>query len=199
MREKPSYSFSAMKFSCLALALGVTFFLLTGRACALATWIGSWDYVVHHDQEGKPQAAFARLRGDNEALLWLACSRMPAGDDLSEMMSIMAMVSQRGYLGLSSPRGRSTVYWFDNGSPELSYWVYRERAGQLANSEQISAFLEKLSRAQSFVIELSNYRYETQRSEFQFNSADTKVVTDRFRQDCQDIAGLVNANRSLIR
>jgi hypothetical protein len=71
--------------------------------------------------------------------------------------------------------------------------------GQLANSEQVALFLEKLSGAQSLVIELSNYRYETQRSEFQFNAVDTKAVAERFRQDCRDIAGRVNADQSLIR
>lgn len=197
MREKPSYSL--IKLSHLALALGMTCSIAIGQAWAFATWIGSWDYVLRHDQEGKPQAVFARLRGDNEALLWLTCSRIPAGDDHSGIMSMTAAVSQRSYLGPSASRGRSTVYWFDDGSPELSYWVYRGKVGQLANSEQVALFLDKLSGAQSLVIELSNYRYETQRSEFQFSAADTKAVAERFRQDCRDIAGEVNAGRSLIR
>lgn len=199
MREKPSYSYSLKKVSCLTLALGIACSIAVGQVQALATWIGSWDYVLRHDEEGKPQAAFARLRGEDEALLWLTCSRMAAGQDLPEAVSMTAAVSQKSYLGISAPRGRSTVYWFDNGSPELSYWVYRGRVGQLANSEQVSLFLEKLSGAQSLVVELSNYRYETQRSEFQFDAADTKAVAERFRQDCRDIAGRVNADRSLIR
>ncbi|PVE22806.1 hypothetical protein DC522_18830 [Microvirga sp. KLBC 81] len=186
------------KFLCLAVALGITSSFAAGQVQALATWIGSWDYVLRHDQDGKPQAAFARLRGDNEALLWLTCSRMPVGEDLPEVVSMTAAVSQKSYLGPSAPRGRSTIYWFDDGSPELSYWVYRGRVGRLANSEQVSLFLKKLSGARSLVIELSNYRYETQRSEFQLNAADTKAVAERFRQDCRDIAGRVSADQSLI-
>ncbi|WP_134496217.1 hypothetical protein [Microvirga pakistanensis] len=169
------------------------------RAQALAAWIGSWDYVLQHDQEGRPKAAFARLRGDDEALLWLTCTRYPNGGETQEALALSATVSQKSYLGRSPLRGRSTVYWFDDGSPELSYWVYREKAGQLASPEQVSRFLERLTGAQSLVIELSNYRYETQRSQFQLNPLDTKRVAERFRQDCRDIAGPANANLPLIR
>jgi hypothetical protein len=199
MSQQPSYSFSFKKFSVLALALGSAWLLANGPAQAFATWIGSWDYILRHDPEGQPQAAFARLRGNNEALLWLTCARSSNDSDAPEAMSLTATVSQKGFLGRSTPRGRSTVYWFDNGSPELAYWTYRDKAGQMANAEQVSLFLKKITDAQSLVIELSNYRYETQRSEFRLNAADTKRVAERFRQDCRDIAVRANADLPVIR
>ncbi|WP_139165420.1 hypothetical protein [Microvirga guangxiensis] len=199
MSKQPSYLFSAQTVFSLALVLGAAGFYATAPAQAFATWIGSWDYVLRHDQEGKPQAAFARLRGESEALLWLTCSRLTTGEDKPETLSMTATVSQKGYLGRSTSRGRSTVYWFDDRSPELAYWIYREKAGQMANAEQVSVFLNRITEARSLVIELSNYRYETQRSEFRFNAVDTKNVAERFRQDCRDIASLAKADSSLIR
>lgn len=199
MSQQPSYLISARCISSLALVLGAAWFFAPERAQALATWIGSWDYVVRHDQEGRPQAAFARLRGDNEALLWLTCARSSADNDAPDTVSLSATVSQKGFLGRSAPRGRSTVYWFDDGSPELSYWVYRDKAGQMSSTEQVSRFLDRLKGAQTLVIELSDYRYEARRSAFQFDPADTKAVAERFRQDCRDIAGLAKAESPLIR
>jgi hypothetical protein len=187
------------KISSVALALAVVSVLACDQAKALATWIGSWDYILRHDQEGRPQAAFARLRGDNEALLWLTCARHSAGEDVPGTVSTTATVSQKSYLGHSTPRGRSTVFWFDDGMPELAYWTYQGKAGQMADTRQVSLFLERLVGAKSLVIELSNYRYETQRSEFQLDTADTKAVAERFRQDCRDIAGRANADSPLIR
>jgi hypothetical protein len=199
MSKRPSCLFSLAKLSSLVVAAGIASSLAAGKARALATWIGSWDYVLRQDQDGKPQAAFARLRGDDEALLWLTCSRAPADGDLPHAMSMAAAISQKSYLGQSSRRGRSTVFWFDDGSPELGYWIYRDRVGQIADTEQVAQFLDKLVRAQTLVVELSNYRLETQRSEFQFDAADTKVVAERFRQDCRDIANLASGDISSIR
>ena len=199
MSNQPSYFSIAKNSFRLALVLGAAGLCGTEPAQALATWIGSWDYVVRNDPDGKPQAAFARVRGDNEALLWLTCARLSAGEDKPEALSLTATVSQKAYLGRSTPRGRSTVYWFDDKSPELAYWTYREKAGQMANAEQVSDFLNNLAEAQTLVIELSNFRYETQRSEFRFDTSDTKTVAERFRQDCQDIASLTKADSPLIR
>ncbi|MXQ11691.1 hypothetical protein [Microvirga makkahensis] len=183
----------------VAVLLGAAGMFASNKAEALDTWIGSWDYVLQHDQEGRPSAAFARLRGDDEALLWLTCARYPTDGKAQKAVSLSATVSQKSYLGRSPSRGRSTVYWFDDGSPELSYWVYRERAGQIASAEQVTRILEKMTDAQSLVIELSNYRYETLRSQFQFNPLDTKRVAERFRQDCRAIAGPANADSPSIR
>jgi hypothetical protein len=198
MSWKPSYSFSLKNVLSLSLVLGTAWLLVTEQAQALATWVGSWDYVVRHDQEGRPQVAFARLRGDDEALLWLTCAKFSASSETTEVLSLTATVSQKSYLGRSTSRGRSTVYWFDDGSPELSYWIYREKAGQMASTDQVSRFLEKLSGAQSLVIELSNYRYETQQSKFHLDPTETKRVAERFRQDCRDIAGRAKADSVLI-
>lgn len=164
------------------------------QAQAMAMWIGSWDYVLRNDADGKPQAVFARLRGDGDALLWLTCSKFSQNGDDQAITSVAAAVSQKAYLGYSSSRGRSTVYWFDNGSPELGYWIYRDRVGHISGWGQVTALLDKLTNTQKMVIELSNYRYEAQRSEFTFNENDTKTVAERFRQDCQNIIGPQHAS-----
>lgn len=190
MSSQPSYFSLSVKFVGLVAAVLVTGSLPASRAQALATFIGSWDYVVNHDPDGKPMAAFARLQGVDDSLLWLTCSRYSATGERPQVVSMAAAVSQKGYLGHSSIRGRSTVYWFDDGSPELGYWTYRGRAGHIAGQEQVNRFLDKITGAQTLTIELSNYRLETLRSEFQFDSADTKAVADKFRQDCRTISGL---------
>lgn len=199
MRKQPFHAFLFMNFCCFAVVASIALSTASSQALAMATWIGSWDYVVRNDQEGKPQAAFARLQGVDESLLWLTCSRYSANSDQPQVVSVAAAVSQRSYLGHSSIRGRSTVYWFDDGSPELGYWMYRGRVGHIADREQVNAFLDRLVGAQKLVIELSNYRLEPQRSEFQLNSADTKTVADKFRQDCQDISSLAGGSTASIR
>lgn len=199
MRQQPFHPFSLSYFCRFAAIAGLAWSLASSQASAMATWIGSWDYVLRHDQEGKPQAAFARLQGVDDSLLWLTCSRYSANGDWPQVMSVAAAVSQKSYLGHSSIRGRSTVYWFDDGSPELGYWTYRGRVGQIADREQVNLFLDKLVEARTLVIELSNYRLEPQRSEFQLNTADTKTVADKFRQDCRDISSLAGGNTAWVR
>jgi hypothetical protein len=156
-------------------------------AGAVANWFGSWDYVLRHDAEGQPLAAFARLRGENGSLLWLTCQRQVLESDEPPVSFITAAVAQKQYLGRSDPRGRSTVYWFDGGSPEVGHWVYRDRYGQIPVPEQVHAFVDRLSQAQSLTVELSNYRYETRTVEFHLNAGDTRNVAERFRKDCGDI------------
>ena len=150
-------------------------------------WLGSWDYVLRHDAEGQPQAAFARLRGEKGSLLWLTCQRQSLDGDQPPVRFSTVAVAQRQYLGRSDPRGRSTVYWFDGGTPEVGHWLYRDRYGQIPEPEEVRAFVEKLAGASSLTVELSNYRYETQKLEFQLEPADTRNVADRFRKDCGDI------------
>jgi hypothetical protein len=156
-------------------------------AGAVANWFGSWDYVLRHDPEGQPQAAFARLRGENGSLLWLTCQRQVLDSEQPPVPFITAAVAQKQYLGRSDPRGRSTVYWFDGGSPEVSHWIYRDRHGQIAEPEQVHAFVDRLARAHSLTVELSNYRYETRKLEFHLDVGDTRNVAERFRKDCGDI------------
>ncbi|MBM6581996.1 hypothetical protein ILT44_17490 [Microvirga sp. BT689] len=176
---------------CLVL-LGATALVhasLNREAQAVATWFGAWDYVLRHDTDGRPQAAFARIPGENGSLLWLSCSRSGAGSDLSPATSFTVAISQKYYLGRSDPHGRSTVYWFDSGTPQVARWMYRDRHGQIPDRVQTNAFIDRLAKAENLVVQLSNYRLEAQRSEFRFNAVDTKGVADRFRKDCQDILG----------
>jgi hypothetical protein len=160
---------------------------LPTAASAVANWFGSWDYVLRHDAEGQPLAAFARLRGENGSLLWLTCQRQVLESDEPPVSFITAAVAQKQYLGRSDPRGRSTVYWFDGGSPEVGHWVYRDRYGQIPVPEQVHAFVDRLAQAQSLIVELSNYRFETRTVEFRLNAEDTRNVAERFRKDCGDI------------
>ena len=159
----------------------------SNEAGAVANRFGSWDYVLRHDAEGQPQAAFARLYGESGSLLWLTCQRQVLDSEMPPVPFITAAVLQKQYLGRSDSRGRSTVYWFDGGSPEVGHWIYRDRHGQIPDPEQVHAFVERLAQARSLTIELSNYRYETRKLEFRFDTGDTRNVADRFRQDCKDI------------
>jgi len=157
---------------------------LNAGAKAAASLLGSWDYVLRHDVEGQPQAAFARLRGEKGSLLWLTCQRQSLDGDQPPVRFSTVAIAQRQYLGRSDSRGRSTVYWFDEGTPEVGHWLYRDRYGQIPEAEEVRTFVEKLSGARSLTVELSNYRFETQKLEFQLDAADTKNVADRFRKDC---------------
>jgi hypothetical protein len=96
-------------------------------------------------------------------------------------------IAQRQYLGRSDPRDRSTAYWFDDGTPEVGHWLYRDRYGKIPEPENVRTFVEKLAGARSLTVELSNYRYEAHKLEFQLDPADTRNVADRFRKDCGDI------------
>ncbi|MEE1655397.1 hypothetical protein VB618_04240 [Microvirga sp. CF3062] len=169
-------------FASIALLL-----VVPSKAGALANRFGSWDYVLRHDAEGQPQAAFARLYGQNGSLLWLTCQRQVLDSELPPTPFITAAVLQKQYLGRSDPRGRSTVYWFDGGSPEVGHWVYRDRHGQIPDPEQVHAFIQRLAQARTLTVELSNYRYETRTLDFHFDAGDTKDVADRFTKDCRDI------------
>lgn len=188
-----------MKVFCLVAAALVTCSLTASQARALATFIGSWDYMVKHDPEGMPQAAFARLQGIDDSLLWLTCSRYSANEDQPQKVSMAAAVSQKGYLGHSSLRGRSTIYWFDDGSPELGFWIYNGRVGQIAGREQVNLFLDRIVGAETLTIELTNYRLEPLRSEFRFDAADTKTLADKFRQDCRAISSAAGEKTASIR
>jgi hypothetical protein len=165
----------------------VTSAIIPTEAGAVANSLGSWDYVLRHDADGQPLAAFARLRGENGSLLWLTCQRHVLDSEEPPVSFITAAVAQKQYLGRSDPRGRSTVYWFDGGSPEVGHWIYRDRYGQIPEPEQVHAFIDRLARAQSLTVELSNYRYETRKLEFHLNVGDTRNVAERFRKDCGDI------------
>ena len=173
----------------LGLAALVAFLACRSDAQAIATWFGAWDYVLQHDSDAQPQAAFARLQGEDGALLWLTCQKQILAEDQPPVPFITAAVRQRQYLGRSGPRGRSTVYWFDGGTPEVGHWIYRDRHVQIPDRKEVDAFVDKLAGARSLTVELSNYRYETTTFEFRLNAADTRNLAERFRKDCDSIFG----------
>lgn len=171
------------------LTAGIAATVFSGESLGLATWFGPWDYVLKQDDEGQPQAAFARLRGKNGSLLWLTCQRFASDSDQAPVPFTSVAVAQKQFLGRSDPGGRSTVYWFDNKGPEVGHWIYRDRHGQMPDPAQVRDFVDKLAGAESLTVELSNYRYETQQYEFRLDPRDTGNVADRFRKDCSDILG----------
>jgi hypothetical protein len=187
LKKISSYTHTRIVRMAAGLASLAGFLAIPNEAGAVANWFGSWDYVLRHDAEGQPLAAFARLRGENGSLLWLTCQRRVLDIEQPPVSFITAAVAQKQYLGRSDPRGRSTVYWFDGGSPEVGHWIYRDRYGQIPVPEQVHAFVDRLAQAQSLTVELSNYRYETRKVEFRLNAGDTRNVAERFRKDCGDI------------
>ncbi|MBJ6123900.1 hypothetical protein [Microvirga splendida] len=188
MLKKPSFH-TRSRIAGLAAGLMSLAALLAvpSKAGAVANRFGSWDYVLRHDADGQPQAAFARLYGEGGSLLWLTCQRQVTDGDLPAVSFITAAVLQKQYLGRSDSRGRSTVYWFDGGSPEVGHWIYRDRHGQIPEPDQVHAFVDRLAEAQNLTVELSNYRYETRKLQFQLDPGDTRNVADRFKQDCRSI------------
>jgi hypothetical protein len=176
-----------IKLLAVGLTAGIVGMGFPGESHGLATWFGPWDYVLKHDDEGQPQAAFARLRGENGSLLWLTCQRFASEPDQPSIPFTTVAVAQKQFLGRSNPNGRSTVYWFDDNSPEVGHWIYRDRHGQMPDPDQVRAFVDKLAGAKSLTVELSNYRYETQQHEFRLEPKDTGTVADRFRKDCAAI------------
>lgn len=180
---------SPFRFKLLTAGLtaGIIGMGVSSESHGLATWFGPWDYVLRHDDEGQPQAAFARLQGENGTLLWLTCQRFASEPDQPSIPFMTVAVAQKQFLGRSNPNGRSTVYWFDDTGPTVGHWIYRERHGQIPDPGQVWAFIERLAGAKSLTIELSNYRYETRQHAFRFDPKDTSNVADRFRKDCAAI------------
>ncbi len=161
---------------------------VSAGAQAAATSFGSWEYAVNRDAEKRSEAVYARTRSDDGAYLWLACTKV-FDEEHPAAISVTATVAQRQFLGKSSPRGRSTVYWFDDGSPEVSNWTYRDHYGQMSGGEPVKGFLEKLTDAETLVVELSDYRLDRRPSKFKLNREDTRSVADRFRKDCGALPG----------
>ena len=178
---------SRLKVVALGAAVSISGMTISGESHGLATWFGAWDYVLKHDEEGQPQAAFARLHGENGSLLWLTCQRFASDPDQPSVPFTTVAVAQKQFLGRSDVHGRSTVYWFDGGSPEVGHWIYRDRHGQIPDPGEVRAFVDKMAGAKTLTIELSNYRYETKQHEFRFDPRDAATVADRFRKDCNDI------------
>jgi hypothetical protein len=187
-----------LKLLAAGLTAGIAGMGFSSESHGLATWFGPWDYVLRHDNEGQPQAAFARLQGENGSLLWLTCQRFASEPDRPSTPFMTVAVAQKQFLGRSNPNGRSTVYWFDDNSPEVGHWIYRDRHGQIPDPGQVRAFVDRLAGSKSLTIELSNYRYETQQHEFRFDPKDTSNVADRFRKDCAAILREKTDDSSLV-
>src|SRR5215212_2528445 len=109
---------SRLRVFAMGTAVSLSGMIVSSGSYGLATWFGPWDYVLRHDEEGQPQAAFVRLRGENGSLLWLTCQRSASDPDQPPVPFTTVAVAQKQFLGRSDTHGRSTVYWFDGGSPE---------------------------------------------------------------------------------
>jgi hypothetical protein len=174
------------KARAFALSFGVAILLLRAVPVIAKTG-GSWEYVVKTNLEGDPQMALARLRSKDGSALWISCSHVASPDMKTVSILVAATVTAARFLGSSNPKGRSTVMWFDEDPPEVSHWVYRDRYGQLRGEKNVKDFVEHLVASERLVVELSNYRYETLRSEFSLDRDRTRVVADRFAKDCNSI------------
>jgi hypothetical protein len=150
---------------------------------------GAWDYALKRNETGAPQAVWARAKGRGGSILWLSCSKRLSDEDGKATVTHAATVSQKRYLGPSGAKGRSTVYWFDDGTPNVSSWIYNDRYGQLIGPEKVDAFLQSLASSETLVIELSDYRYVGLNAEFDLRPDETKAIAGRFSEDCRKLAG----------
>lgn len=149
---------------------------------------GAWDYALQSSEGGPPDRAMARVLGEEGAALWISCTRVAREDGEAPAMTVAATVTQKAYLGPSAGKGRSTVYWLDDRPPEVSYWVYRDRYGQMREEGDVKSFVASLATAEKLIIELTNYRFETSNVMFSLKPSETKAVAERFSKDCQAIA-----------
>jgi hypothetical protein len=109
-------------------------------------------------------------------------------EDEPPQVAVAATVMQKAYLGPSDNKGRSTVYWLDDRPPEVSPWIYRDRYGQLRGEDQVMGFVASLATAQTFIVELANYRLEPRSVKFALDPGETRAVAERFSKDCRSIA-----------
>lgn len=173
-------------FLCAAWLLG-TVALDPQAGAATTKSFGAWDYTLQNGEDGPPDRALARFLGEEGNALWLSCTRIAAEEGGPSTVAVAATVMQKTYLGPSGAKGRSTVYWLDDRPPEVSYWVYRDRYGQLREAEDVMSFVASLATAEKLIIELANYRFETRSVKFALRPSETKAVVERFSKDCQSI------------
>jgi hypothetical protein len=148
----------------------------------------AWNYAIQTDQNGAPNRALAQVRGEEGGSLWFTCTRVAGEEGEPPQLAVAVTVMQKAYLGPSDNRGRNTVYWLDDRRPEVSRWIYRDRYGQLRGEEQVMGFLASLRTAQTFIVELANYRLEPQSVKFALDPNETHAVAERFSKDCRSIA-----------
>jgi hypothetical protein len=174
------------------LFLGLIFVVLDA-APAIGSPDEKWVYTVKNDFEGDPQMALARLRNDDgSAALWISCVRTIAIDQYQPTASLTATVIARRYLGHSGAKGRSTVVRFDERPPDVAHWMYRERYGQLRGEDNVKNFISQLAASEKLVVELSDYRYETLKSEFALDRSATRLIAERFTRDCKSLSATRN-------
>jgi hypothetical protein len=169
-----------------AIAAGLAAIAMQPALPALAAG-AQWEYAVKHNAQDDAGSVYARLRGEGPSYLWLSCIRTPSDGEGAPILLVAATVAQKEFLGASNGKGRSTVYWFDEGTPEVAPWVYRNQYGQLIGKDQVEAFLENLSSSRKLDVELSNYRFEPVKLSFMLNPAETKAIAERFSRDCQEL------------
>ncbi len=161
--------------------------LPTHLHASTAKVFGAWDYALTSDDSGRPSRILARVRGEAGSALWISCSRVDDYDGGTVKTVVAAAVTQKAFLGPSRAKGRSTVTWIDDRPPEIAYWTYRDRSGQLTRDEEVKALVASLAKAEKLTIELSNYRLETHNVTFALNVSETQAVVEQFTRDCQSM------------
>jgi len=146
-----------------------------------------WEYAMQDGTDGRSRSVYARLAGEGPSYLWLACTRTIFEDERASQFTLTAAVAQRQFLGQSDTRGRTTVYWFDDQPPEASAWIYSDKYGKLIGEQAVRDFALRLTTAQKLKVELSNYRYESVKLDFQLDPNETKVIVDQFKRDCANL------------
>lgn len=169
-----------------AIAAGLAAIAMQPASPALSAGT-QWEYAVKHSEQDGAGFVYARLRGEGPSYLWLSCIKTASDGDRAPILSMAATVAQKQFLGESHENGRSTVHWFDDGTPEVAPWVYRDQYGQLVGRDQVKAFLDNLSSSQTLNVELSNYRFEPIKVGFKLDPADTKAIAKRFNRDCEEL------------
>jgi len=179
-------SFGRMTSCLFAWGIGTIVLAPTAETLA-AKSTQTWSYVAQTAEDGSPNRVLARLMGEEGSAFWLSCTRIAREETEPAETIVAATVTQKAYLGPSEANGRSTVYWLDGRPPELSYWVYRDRYGQLREQDQVRSLVASLTTAETLTVDLTDYRLEPRTVKFALKPSETKAVLERFARDCQAI------------
>jgi hypothetical protein len=174
--------------SCLLVGIFWTVTFNQSADAVTANSVGAWDYAAQAAEDGSLNRVLARLTGEEGSALWLTCTRVVADEGAPPEALVAATITQKGYLGPSDPKGRSTVYWLDKQPPEVSYWVYRDRYGQLREPDKVKSFVASLTTAETLIVDLADYRLESRSVKFALKPNETKTIAERFERDCQAVA-----------
>ncbi len=155
---------------------------------AMAVVSGTWTYASQTTEDGSISRVMARLMGEEKSALWLSCTRVAGEGSEPPETAVAATITQKAYLGASEPKGRSTVYWLDQKPPEMSYWVYRDRYGQLRDQDKVKSFVASLTTVETLIVDLADYRLEPRSVKFSLKPSETKAILEQFTKDCQALA-----------